>query len=312
MAKQILSCDWGTSAFRLRLIDVENAVVLNEVKSQQGIATVYNEWLESSQPESERVVFYRNVLQSVLDRYFKEDIKHVPIIISGMASSTIGIKELAYGELPFGLESINVNIERIKADADFHHDILLVSGLKTASDVMRGEETMLLGFDIDKDEEALVIFPGTHSKHVVVKKNAAVDFKTYMTGEIFDLLASKSILSKSIAKNNNKHANVFIKGVKEAVENNFLNSIFHVRTNQLFKRFDAEENYFFLSGLVIGHELKEIVSINKNIYLICGGDLVEIYRTALKTLNTAISLRHYNADEALVKAHCRLSQMIRG
>jgi len=309
MIKQILSCDWGTSSFRLRLVNVENAVVLTEIKSQQGIATVYNEWIESNRPESERVGFYRNILRSILDEYFKEN-KDIPIIISGMASSTIGMKELAYSELPFQLESMNVNMESIKADKDFPHDILLVSGLKTASDVMRGEETMLLGFDMDKDEEAVAIFPGTHSKHVVIKKNNVVDFKTYMTGEIFDLLASKSILAKSVSKNNNKHEDVFIKGVEEAANNNLLNSIFHVRTNQLFKRYNAEENYYFLSGLVIGYELKEVVSTNENIYLICSRDLMENYRTALKALNPKMSVKHFNADEALVKAHCRLSQVI--
>jgi len=309
MIKQILSCDWGTSSFRLRLVNVENAVVLTEIKSQQGIATVYNEWIESNRPESERVGFYRNILRSILDEYFKEN-KDIPIIISGMASSTIGMKELAYSELPFQFESMNVNMESIKADKDFPHDILLVSGLRTASDVMRGEETMLLGFDMDKDEEAVAIFPGTHSKHVVIKKNNVVDFKTYMTGEIFDLLASKSILAKSVSKNNNKHEDVFIKGVEEAANNNLLNSIFHVRTNQLFKRYNAEENYYFLSGLVIGYELKEVVSTNENIYLICSRDLMENYRTALKALNPKMSVKHFNADEALVKAHCRLSQVI--
>ena len=310
MTNRILSCDWGTSAFRLRLVNAENALVLNEVKGQQGIAAVYNKWIESNQPESKRVAFYSNIFQSVLDGYFKEDIKDVPVIISGMASSTIGMKELAYSELPFDLASMNLNIESIKATEDFGHEILLVSGLRTKNDVMRGEETMLLGLDIDKDEEALVIFPGTHSKHVVVKRNTAVEFKTYMTGEMFDLLASKSILSKSVAKNSNEHENIFIEGVKEGQKNNLLNGSFHVRTNQLFKRYDAEENYLFLSGLVIGHELKEVLSGDKDIYLVCSGDLVEKYTAALKTLNPAISVKHYNADEALVKAHCKLSQII--
>ncbi|HEX5150902.1 MAG TPA: 2-dehydro-3-deoxygalactonokinase [Parafilimonas sp.] len=310
MIKQILSCDWGTSGFRLRLVSVEDVIVLREMTSQQGIAAVYNAWLESSQPESNRVAFYKRILQAVLESNFKENIKGIPIMMSGMASSTIGMKELEYGELPFQLKDMNLNIECIKADDDLNHDIFLVSGLKTANDVMRGEETMLLGFDMEKEEEALVIFPGTHSKHVVVKKNAAVDFKTYMTGEMFDLLASKSILSKSVVKNRNKHENIFIKGVQEVANNNFLNSLFHVRTNQLFKRYGAEENYHFLSGLVIGYELKEIASGGKNIYLVCSGNLVENYRTALKALNPAIAFTHYDADEALIKAHCRLSRAI--
>ena len=306
MAKQILSCDWGTSGFRLRLVNVEDAVVLNEITSDQGIAAVYNKWIESNQPESERVAFYKHILRSVLTGYFKEGIKGVPVIISGMASSTIGMKALAYSELPFELKSMNVNIEIIKADDDLHHDILLVSGLRTPDDVMRGEETMLLGCDIEKDEDALIIFPGTHSKHVVVKNNAVVDFKTYMTGEMFDLLASKSILSNSVAQNSNDHENIFIKGVKEGEKNNLLNSSFHVRTNQLFRKYSVEENYHFLSGLVIGCELKEIIVSSKNIYLVCSKNLFKNYLMALKVLNASIPVKYYNADETLVKAHCKL------
>src|SRR5678809_1216827 len=109
MAKQILSCDWGTSGFRLRLVNVEDAAILNEKSSDQGIASVYNEWVRSNQPETERVAFYKHILRSVLTGYFKEDIQGVPIIISGMASSTIGMKALAYNELPFELKSMDVN-----------------------------------------------------------------------------------------------------------------------------------------------------------------------------------------------------------
>jgi len=167
MTNRILSCDWGTSAFRLRLVNAENALVLNEVKGQQGIAAVYNKWIESNQPESKRVAFYSNIFQSVLDGYFKEDIKDVPIIISGMASSTIGMKELPYAKLPFELSGDNLNIEKFEADNFCKNDILLISGLQTNVDVIRGEETLLLGCDINDD--ALVIFPGTHSKHVIVK-----------------------------------------------------------------------------------------------------------------------------------------------
>ena len=31
-----------------------------------------------------------------------------------------------------------------------------------------------------------------------------------------------------------------------------------VRTNQLFEKYSGEENYYYLSGLLIGNELSEI------------------------------------------------------
>jgi 2-dehydro-3-deoxygalactonokinase len=57
----------------------------------------------------------------------------------------------------------------------------------------RGEETLLLGCDIVDEGEYIYIFPEP-IPHIFVKNKTAVDFKTYMTGEIFDLLTEKSIL----------------------------------------------------------------------------------------------------------------------
>ncbi len=77
---------------------------------------------------------------------------------------------------------------------NFRIPYILVSGFQTDTDIMRGEETKLLGFDIPDDEERIFIFPGTHSKHVFVKNKTGIDFKTYMTGELFNLMSEKSIL----------------------------------------------------------------------------------------------------------------------
>ena len=134
---------------------------------------------------------------------------------------------------------------------------------------------MLTGCDIKDDTEQLLIFPGTHSKHAIVENKVLVDFKTYMTGEIFDLLVNKSILSKSVSKNESKqYDNIFERGVKEGVSGNLLNTIFYVRTRHLFNTLSPEENYHYLSGLLIGYELKQISVTNVKIHLVCGRGII--------------------------------------
>lgn len=308
MAKQILSCDWGTSSFRLRLVNVDDETILKEVLAEKGIAAMYDEWKQIKRDESERIGFYKTFLQAILDKHFGHIVKGLPVMISGMASSTIGMKELEYSEVPFNLSGDNLNSFKIKSDDVCPHDVILISGLRTANDVMRGEETMLLGCDISKEEDALVIFPGTHSKHVSVKNNIAIGFKTYMTGEVFKLLSIKSVLSKSVIKNKSYDQKGFITGVKEGASNNLLNSAFHVRTNQLFKKFSEEENYHFLSGLVIGYELKE-VKAEECAYLVCSNNLSQQYLAALEALNMS-EVQYYDADKVLIKAHCKLSGIL--
>ena len=309
MVKQILSCDWGTTSFRLRLINVADGKVMAENVAGKGISIVYNEWLQSGLAEKERINFYKNILQSHIERLIpKSFVEEVPIIISGMASSTIGITELPYGDIPFAISKNTLPVKRIMPDKKCKHEILLVSGLKTNNDVMRGEETMLLGSNFT-DEEALFIFPGTHSKHVIVKDKVFVDFKTYMTGEVFNLLANKSILSNSVEKNTaDQNNSIFETAVKQASSGNLLNMGFHVRTNQLFKKYTAAENYYYLSGLVIGTELKDIVTGNYNIQLVCSRELAEPYLLALKILIPNSTVKYSDADEALITGHCKLAK----
>jgi len=305
-SKYILSCDWGTSSFRLRLVDVVNGNIKDEVFSDKGIASIYNDWLQENLNENERIVFYKKKLQSFIQQ-IQYDVKDAPVIISGMASSTIGIKELSYAYIPFDLSGKDLVIEKLATDVFCKHEILLLSGLRTENDVMRGEETILLGCDIES-EKALVIFPGTHSKHVVVKNNVVIDFKTYMTGEFFQLLSTKSLLAKSVTKNILYNEAAFVEGIKEGSTNNILNASFNVRTNQLFNKHTAEENYHYLSGLLIGNELSELLSSNiKNIVLVCSNNLLQQYITAINVLNhKEFNIQTINADEALIKTHIHL------
>lgn len=90
----MLSCDWGTTSFRLRLINTEDGTVLNEIAGGKGIAAVYNEWLQSGLAENERINFYRQILQAAIDKITAGTPEKTPVIISGMASSSIGITEL--------------------------------------------------------------------------------------------------------------------------------------------------------------------------------------------------------------------------
>ena len=307
MIQQILSCDWGTSSFRLRLINVAHNAILAETTDSKGIAAVYNEWLQRGYPENNRVDFYKGILVSKIKSLADYSLEGVPIIISGMASSSIGITELAYGGVPFPISVDNLHVMKIPPDTKRTHEILLVSGLKTINDVMRGEETMLTGCEINDDNEQLIIFPGTHSKHAIVKNKTLVDFKTYMTGEMFELLADKSILSKSVVKNGSDQNNIFERGVQEGVAGNVLNTMFHVRTNHLFNTLTPEENYHYLSGLLIGCELKEAVLSNVQIHLICSEELSGRYLSALRTLCKNDSLYYTNADKALINCHCKLA-----
>ena len=311
-----ISCDWGTSTFRLRLVDATAQSVLAEVTTNQGIAETHALWKKEGHDERNRFSFYQSFIENQLTRLQEqstEPLLHVPLIISGMASSNLGMVEVPYKELPFAIDGSDLEFKKIDATEYFQHDVVLISGTKTSNDVMRGEETQLIGCNFNSDEEHVYIFPGTHSKHVTVKHRIATDFKTYMTGEFFHLLSTQSILSQSIQENNHsfngKTLKSFEEGVTQSIHTNILHNAFLVRTNHLMANLSKEENYYYLSGLLIGTELKELAHRTVPLTIVGSELMQKYYVVALEKLGIS-NVEIFDADKALVNGHCKIYRLL--
>lgn len=304
-----ISVDWGTSVLRIRLTDVNKMSVLAEVMNSMGISPTFELWKQSGKPEDERLSFYQKILIEEIKKLEEKLNFHpnLPIIISGMASATIGMRNLPYKEIPFRTDGDDLNVEIIEPSTDCKHSILLISGARTENDVMRGEETQLIGsMDTSDKEEHLFIFPGTHSKHAIVTDGKVTYFKTYMTGEFFDLLTKKSILANSVEKvddlSDAGNLKSFEKGIEDSLHVNILNSFFQVRPNDLFKKLSNQENYCYLSGLLIGTELKEL-NPNTSCTIVCDEMIYKFYNAALLKLNIT-KVKYVEAGKAVIKGHC--------
>lgn len=311
--KKVLSCDWGTTSFRLRLIETETLTIIEEETAAEGIAETFQKWLQSGQTEDKRQAFYLSIISKYIDAIQKKSgisLNDLPLIISGMASSTIGIINLAYKSLPCLANGEDLEVFTIEKSESFQHNTIIISGVRTENDVLRGEETKLIGCasDLPDSNHHLFIFPGTHPKHIEVVNGYATAFKTYMTGEFFDLLSNKSILSVSVKKSDSfeieSNKQSFSRGVNDSRNSNLLHSCFLVRTNDLFKRNSAEENYFYLSGLLIGSELNDLTNKIQNITIVGNAVLNAQYTTAIRILNIAEKgalTQSADADKALIK-----------
>jgi 2-dehydro-3-deoxygalactonokinase len=146
---------------------------------------------------------------------------------------------------------------------------------------------------------------------VTVKNGNVIDIKTYMTGEFFELLSVKSILSATIEKtvdlNNGKNKKALEAGIKEGLHSNLLNSSFKVRTNYLFHKLSRQENYHYLSGLLIGTEIKEISGNDLDITLVSNSDLRSHYEVAFDVImNKTRSVKTQNADAAIVAGQLKI------
>jgi 2-dehydro-3-deoxygalactonokinase len=203
--EKFISCDWGSSALRLRVVDATTESVLTESSTAEGIITVNNLWKQERKNETERVAFYQKFLTEqikLIEKQLNTSLQNCCVIISGMASSNIGMKELPYKKVPFTANENDLIVHQIDSSKNFSHEIILISGVRTDEDVMRGEETQLVGcLKAGDKQDGFFIFPGTHSKHVELEEGMVKDVKTYMTGEFFDLLSKNSILSNTVEEN---------------------------------------------------------------------------------------------------------------
>jgi len=300
MNKFIISCDWGTSEFRLRLINLIEELIVKEIVSANGVLSIQNQWAADNKKISIKEFYLQFLLAQIklLLAGNSENFENTPLLISGMASSSIGIEELSYAKIPFALDGENTVSKFIKNSAEFPYDLFLISGVSTQSDVMRGEETQMIGIAqivklMEFSEDAICIFPGTHSKHIKISNGNIIDFKTYLTGEMFELLCYKSVLKGSVSKESNHkvmdkmNLQSFYKGINESQNNaNLLNKLFSVRTNALFNLLSTEENYFYLSGLLIGYEISSLHQEMPCTIVLCSGDnLFQLYRLAIEKFN---------------------------
>ena len=310
-----ISIDWGTSNVRIRLVQQPSLNILEEFAVSVGIKRMYDEWQKEG---GSREAFFLRYLNKQIKRFKHPLYSSYQVVISGMASASIGLRELPYADLPFHADGSGLYFENIQTEI-VPHLIVLISGVRSDSDVMRGEEVQLIGLinEGDKVGKSMFILPGTHSKHILCKDGVMVNFNTYMTGEIFQVMSRHSILKNSIAKGDLKGSELaaFDEGISRSLKQlSILNELFSVRAYDLFKSKTKTENYYYLSGLLIGNELKTLLQQDFGKLKLCaGGNLFELYFRAVKKINLPVKaevISKAEVDMAAVKGQWRLLQNI--
>ena len=92
---------------------------------------------------------------------------------------------------------------------------------------------------------------------------------------------------------------------------NLLNSVFRVRTNALFKKATATENFDYLSGLLIGAELSSIKSKPVElITVVAGKALLTKYLAGIQLIVPGKQIKQVDAGTALVNGHCKIISVL--
>ncbi len=277
-----VSCDWGTSNFRLRLV---GGTATAEVRTDEGAAKL-------AILGGDRAAAFRETLDRGLLQLGAPD--DLPVIISGMASSTIGWRELPYARLPFALDGRDAVWDRID------DRVYLISGFRGDTDMLRGEETQAMGLAAtlgsELAERVTLVLPGTHSKHLDVNGGVIIEVRTFMTGELFDLLVHHSVLRHSTEPAAAFDSAAFAEGVAETRRKPLLAALFRARTRQVLDHQPAAANAAFLSGLLIGAELLTLAESGLPVIVAAGSAVRNAYAAAGDVLGFGSRLRIMDAD----------------
>jgi 2-dehydro-3-deoxygalactonokinase len=307
MSRAFLSCDWGTSSFRIRW--VENDCVVHEFRDATGCKAIYDQ--ADGNARGER---YEKFLRGVLESWtLKLPVDPIPLVISGMASSSIGWMEIPYGAIPLKLDGSNLRFETMAWNSPrWVANTYIISGVATKREIMRGEETEAVGIGAE-EEICLLVLPGTHSKHLLIHHGEVRDFWTYMTGELFDVLAHHSILraTTDLTSLEVLKLDAFDEGVREAKRSSLASALFQTRTRAILKAAPSAENTWFLSGLLIGAELRDLTErCTGDKILIAGASRIRrLYARAMGAFDTNWQeLSDQVLENAVPRAHARFLQ----
>lgn len=210
------------------------------------------------------------------------------IFLSGMVTSRTGWVETPYVPCPTPCDGL---IGQAITRQAFGKTLWFLPGLCQLSpdaDVMRGEELQLYGLEAGR-QRSFAVLPGTHSKWACLDGATVTCFRTIITGELFELLLNGS-LTGQLAKGRVHNQTAFLDGVsKGAGTANLVASIFAIRAEMLLGQGAPENIASYLSGLLIGSEIREAKAlfgtIDHPIKLLGGSELCARYQEALKLLD---------------------------
>jgi 2-dehydro-3-deoxygalactonokinase len=265
----LIAVDWGTSNFRAYRVDAEGGI-LERRSSAQGILRVGEGNFEEA-------------LRVEVGAWLAEGETH--ILLCGMIGSRQGWVEAEYLPCPVGIEELANAVVQVP----FHGaEVRLIPGVigpdaAGVPELMRGEETAAVGMLNACAGAGLVCFPGTHSKWIELRDRKIVSFTTSMTGELYGALRKCTILERTMTTGPEIDTTAFCEGVARSADSGgLLHHLFGVRTLALMGQLKEDASSSYLSGLLIGHDIRAAMPRGSSVHLVGAAHLCSLYAQAIE------------------------------
>ncbi len=207
------------------------------------------------------------------------------ILLCGMIGSRQGWVEAKYISCPVGIADLAAAVVKVPFPGA---DVLLIPGVSGIDscgvpEVMRGEETQVVGLLQARKGTGLVCLPGTHSKWIRFTDETIESFSTYMTGELYAVLRQNTSLARIMTLDEAHNSEAFLRGVARSNDTGgLLHHLFSVRTLTLMDQLKEDAAASYLSGLLIGHEVRAVMPAGAHIHLVGDSQLCSLYAQVIQ------------------------------
>jgi len=263
----LLGVDWGSTAVRATLLDRLGNIVASDR---------LNAGVRSARGQACEQVF------ALVTSGWMDKLGELPVLLTGMVGSAQGWRETPYVSCPASLELVAANLVQAPRANTWIVPGVAGQSISGAPDVMRGEETQLLGLEGD----GTVLLPGTHTKWVEVHDGAVTRFTTCLTGETFELLRDPGLIGAVMTRTELDEA-AFLRGLTDLGKpGGLLHHIFTVRSRTLQGDLESDAAWSYASGLLIGSEvaaMTEALSLDAPVRIVGSPGISEKYRLALQS-----------------------------
>ena len=280
----MIAIDWGSSSLRAYRLDGAG-VVMEQKRSDSGVLACDGNFAATLAP----------LIASWND---------ADIVLCGMIGSRGGWFEQPYLDCPAGIDELAAAMTPVQVPEFPQRRLWFVPGVvdrhsTEVPDVMRGEETQACALlDLLHQGTQVLCLPGTHIKWITVRDGKIVAVATAMTGETYAVMRRHSILGKLMGKDDSRFdAYAFDAGLRRSGDaGGLLHHLFGVRTLGLFDRFSEAALPSYLSGLLIGHEVRASGLFSRTprpaqVHLIGNDRLIDAYARVLVALGVGVQ-RH--------------------
>ena len=257
MSESYIAADWGSTHLRAWLY--RDGQCVDSLQRPCGVSRLVEQ-----------------TAREAFDKYIEPWRKSgdVPVVMAGMIGSDAGWQPVPYLACPVSLHELSAQLYEVAPQ------VWIVPGLKTSRNVMRGEETQLLGA-MQLAPASCYVLPGTHSKCVQVMNGAVSNFSTAMTGELHHILMNHSLIGKGLPEQRDDNE-AFQTGLQRGLDSPaFVNKVFEARATRVLGELPSESVSDWLSGLLIGAEVAAMKK-GENVTLVGGEALCRRYRQAFE------------------------------